>query len=731
VQILVQGPEAALQSFWQGLSQSPPPLAEITNLQKCPDPEQAQLQEFSILHSQGSQGHQVLISPDISVCQECLQEIQDPSNRRYLYPFTNCTNCGPRLTITANIPYDRAQTCMACFAMCADCNKEYQDPLDRRFHAQPNACPTCGPHCWLCTSQGKLLAQKDQALLKAAENLSQGRILALKGLGGFHLACNALDPELVQELRQRKNRWAKPLAVMVPDLETAMLLAKLDPEHQSLLQNPSRPIVLAPKKSAFPQLEPLAPDTSLLGLMLPYTPLHYILLLHYQSLWAQQNIPAALVMTSGNASGQPLCLGNRKAISKLGHIADSFLLHNRDILVRCDDSVLAKPRTENNPIFIRRSRGFVPAPIFLPRSGPSVLGLGAESKSTICLTKADQAFVSQHIGDLQNQETYAFFQKSIVYLQNIMQTRPEALISDLHPDYLSSVYAREQRDLPVLKLQHHLAHIHAVLAEHQYEGPVLGLALDGTGLGLDQTLWGGEFLYVDNNSAEHLRLGHLSQVPLPGGEAAIAEPWRMAQSYLYCLGLKGPKARNWPWLPELEQASQVVARMLQKGLNSPWTSSCGRLFDAVAGLLGLSTRLQYEGQAAILLESIQDQSPTQPYSCLFSKKQDLYELDTLGLFAQVHSHWQQGVPAGKISRSFHLGLAQGLADLALRLSQELQISTVALSGGVMQNLTLFDALVPALQKRGLQPLQHKYCPPNDACISLGQAAWARTALARG
>ncbi|MFO8031691.1 MAG: carbamoyltransferase HypF [Desulfohalobiaceae bacterium] len=728
VQILVQGPDSSLQKFWQRLNLDLPPLAKITNLNKTPEPWQGDLREFNILPSTSSQGHQVLISPDTSVCPECLQEIQDPGNRRYLYPFTNCTNCGPRFTITASIPYDRVQTSMACFAMCTNCSQEYQDPLDRRFHAQPNACPECGPHCWLCSSQGEVLAQRDEALLQAAKQLIQGQILALKGLGGFHLACNAQYPGLVQELRRRKNRWAKPLAIMVPDLQTARLLADLNPQSQNWLQDPCRPIVLAPKNTAFSQLDHLAPDTNLLGLMLPYTPLHHVLLLHYQGLLAEDT-PAALVMTSGNPSKEPLCLGNREARSCLGHIADSFLLHNRDILVRCDDSVLAQPGTTSSPILFRRSRGFVPAPVFLAKKGPSVLALGAESKNSICLTKADQAFISQHIGDLQNQETYAFFQQSIDHLQNILQTWPEALVADLHPDYLSSIYAREQNRLPVIRLQHHLAHVHAVLAENQHEGPVLGLALDGTGLGLDQTLWGGEFLYVDNTTGQQTRLGHLKQVPLPGGEAAITEPWRMAQSYLYALNAKEPVQRKWPWLPELEQTSQVVARMLDKGLNSPLTSSCGRLFDAVAGLLGLSKRVQYEGQAAIILESIQDYSQTTPYSCGFRKKQNVFELDTLGLFAQVHAHWQEKVPAGQISRSFHLGLAQGLADLALRLSQELQIGTVALSGGVMQNLTLFQELVPALQNRGLHPLLHKYCPPNDACISLGQAAWARTALA--
>ncbi|MFW6388983.1 MAG: carbamoyltransferase HypF, partial [Desulfohalobiaceae bacterium] len=720
----------SLQELWQELHHNLPPLAEITSLQKSLASWQTHLCSFQILPSTDSQGHQVLISPDISVCPQCLQELQDPQDRRYLYPFINCTNCGPRFSITANIPYDRNKTSMACFAMCPECNKEYQDPLDRRFHAQPNACPKCGPHCWLCSAKGELMASRNESLLLAAKQLTQGWILALKGLGGFHLACNALNPDLVQSLRKRKKRWGKPLAIMVPDLKTAQLLSDLSPQGQNWLQDISRPIVLAPKKSAFPQLEPLAPDTGLLGLMLPYTPLHEILLSHYQSLLDQES-PAALVMTSGNPSGEPLCLGNREAKSRLGDIADSFLLHNRDILIRCDDTVLTQTEKVKTQIFFRRSRGFVPAPVFLARSGPSLLGLGAESKNTICLTKAKQAFISQHIGDLQNQETYSFFLQSIEHLQNILQTRPEALVADLHPDYLSSVYAREQTKLPVFRLQHHLAHIHAVLAENKHQGPVLGLALDGTGLGLDQTLWGGEFLYLDNSTGQQERLGRLRQVPLPGGEAAIAEPWRMAQSYLYALNERSPGKKEWPWLAEQEQASLVVSKMLEKKLNSPLTSSCGRLFDAVAGLLGLSTRVQYEGQAAVILENIQDHSQNTPFCCGHTRKQDLFELDTLGLFAQVYTHWQQGMSAGAISRAFHLGLAQGLADLILRLSQATQTKTVALSGGVMQNLTLFQELVLGLQSRGLHPLLHKYCPPNDACISLGQAVWARAALARG
>ncbi|MFW5931677.1 MAG: carbamoyltransferase HypF [Desulfohalobiaceae bacterium] len=728
VQIHIQGQDSQLKAFWQRLQEDPPPLAEVTSLHRDLESEAEQLQGFKILASSSSQAHQVLISPDISVCEDCLQELQDPDNRRYLYPFINCTNCGPRFTITADIPYDRARTSMACFGMCRECSREYQDPLDRRFHAQPNACPECGPYCWLSSAQGDMLARKDQALQEAARRLSLGEILAIKGLGGFHLACSALRPAAVQELRKRKHRWAKPLAVMVPDLQTADLLAEPTPQARDWLRDPSRPIVLAPKKTAFSQLQALAPDTRLLGLMLPYTPLHCVLLMHCQALWPADT-PAALVMTSGNPSQEPLCLGNREALSRLGQVADCFLLHNRDILMRCDDSVLSQ--AGGHTTFIRRSRGLVPGPVSLPQKGPSVLGLGAEAKNTVCLTKAEQAFVSQHVGDLQNQETYLFFQDLIRHLQNILQTEPQALVSDLHPDYLSSVYAREQEKLPVLRLQHHVAHIHAVLAENRYQGPVLGLALDGTGLGLDGTLWGGELLFVDNQACQHYRLGRLSQIMLPGGEAAIAEPWRTAQSYLYALGQQQPRQKAWPWLPELEQASQVVHRMLQTGLNSPLSSSCGRLFDAVAALLGLRQKVHYEGQAAILLESIQDRTRSSAYSCSYTQRQDILELDTLALFAQVHQDWQQSIPAAAISRRFHLGLARGLADLVSRASQETGLSSVALSGGVMQNQTLAQELLRALESRDLQILLHQYCPPNDACISLGQAAWAMQSLNKG
>lgn len=724
VLIQLQGQDADLQQFWKRLQNTPPPLAMITSLQKTNQALQDDLCGFRILPSTQGEAHQVLISPDMAVCNDCIHDFLDPQNRRYLYPFTNCTNCGPRLTITRSIPYDRSKTSMACFTMCPACLSEYQEPLDRRFHAQPNACPECGPYCWLSDPKGKILAQKEQSLQEAARQLLQGKILAIKGLGGFHLACNAMEPDLTQELRRRKLRWAKPLAVMVPDLANAGLLVQLDQQAIDLLQAPTRPIVLASRQPGLPQLQALAPDTRWLGLMLPYTPLHHILLNHYQLL-LPKGYPAALIMTSGNKSGEPLALGNKEALHSLSHIADLFLLHNRDILVRCDDSVISTIPGTKTTLQIRRSRGFVPAPVFLAQRVRSTLGLGAETKNCICLTKQDQAYVSQHIGDLQNQETYAFFRQCIVHLQKILQVSPELLVADLHPDYLSSMYAREQIDLPVLRLQHHLAHIHAVLAENRHQGPVLGLALDGTGLGLDQTLWGGEYLYVDNTTGEQMRLGHLRQVALPGGQAAITEPWRMAQSYLHKLGAKEPSSRTWPWLPAQEKASLVVGKMLKYDLNSPLSSSCGRLFDAVSAQLGLIQSVQYEGQAAILLENIQDYRTDKPYSCPYRVENQVFILDTLQLFQEVYSQWQQGVPAGIISRRFHLGLSLGLKDLAIAICRQHQINTVALSGGVLQNLTLLQDLLQHLQNAGLQTLFHKHLPPNDACIALGQAVWAR------
>jgi hydrogenase maturation protein HypF len=503
---------------------------------------------------------------------------------------------------------------------------------------------------------------------------------------------------------------------MVRDLEAAKKLCVLSEAEECLLLGPERPIVLLKAEKDNGPAPGLAPDTDLLGLMLPYTPLHHVL-------FAALASDAALVMTSGNVASEPICLGNREALRRLRSLADYFLLHDRDILIRCDDSVLRL--VDQAPQFIRRARGYTPSPVDLDRTCRPVLGVGALLKNTVCLLKGRQAFVSQHIGDLENMEAHVFFEETVSHLTDILQVSPTAVVHDLHPDFFSTRYA-QQTGLPCLALQHHFAHIYAVLAENQFTGKVVGLALDGSGLGTDGTIWGGEALLVDGVSRE--RLARFSQVPLPGGDKAVQEPWRMAKSYLHALGLTEPESRPWPWLEDFGPADPLVGQMLERGVNSPPTSSCGRLFDAVAALLGLCLSITYEGQAAVLLEAVQDKSEEKGYSCPVIQKDGLLELDIRKLFAQVYMQWNDHTPPALISRRFHLGLIAGLEELTVRLCREHSCRTVALSGGVMHNATIARRLPRNLQAAGLRVLEHKLLPPGDGCLSLGQAFYGNLIL---
>jgi len=722
VLIEVQGTPDRLEAFEDTFSATIPPLARIVTWDREVTSPLPGEDAFQILKSTGGHGHQVLISPDVATCDDCIADMRDPGNRRYRYAFTNCTNCGPRYTITRSIPYDRACTSMSCFPLCPDCLEEYENPLDRRFHAQPNACPACGPKLWLTDKAGRTLCENDDAVRCAADLLLGGGLVATKGLGGFHLACDARNQEAVQLLRDRKNRKDKPLAIMVRDLGAARSLCVLSEAEEELLCARQRPIVLA-KACKNTGLAPgLSPDTEFLGIMLPYTPLHHVL---FAELDRAEIQPAALVMTSGNASSDPICLGNREALRRLGGIADHFLLHDRDILIRCDDSVLRV--ADGRPQFMRRARGYTPAPIDLAEDGPVVLGVGPLLKNTLCLTKARQAFVSQHIGDLEHLEAYGFFREICSHLQDILQVEPEAVVHDLHPDFLSTAFARES-GLPCLPLQHHFAHIHAVLAENRHIGPALGLALDGVGLGDDGTLWGGEALLVNTAKLEHRRLARFSQIMLPGGDAATREPWRLARACLHALHIHAPGEKPWPWLGEHAAADKIVGQALSRRINTPLSSSCGRLFDAVSAMLGLCERISYEGQAAIRLEALQDKNEKGVYSCPMIEYEEITELDTLTLFAQVHAEWLGGECPPIISRRFHLGLIDGLTRLCVRLADKCSCATVALSGGVMQNLTLATELPRALAEHDLAVLTHRDLPPNDACISLGQAAYGRLVL---
>ena len=756
--IEIQGSTRRLDEFLRRLEAEQPPLARIMRVSTRDIPPVAGAAGFEIHKSAGGTGHDVLISPDISTCADCQAELTDKNDRRFLYPFINCTNCGPRFTITRSIPYDRPNTSMGCFPLCADCEREYNDPANRRFHAQPNACPVCGPKVWLSDRSGLVVARRDEAMRKLAAILMQGGIAAVKGLGGFHLVCDATSQEAVRELRLRKKRPHKPLAVMVPDIETARQLAEIGPVEEAWLTGHVRPIVLCPRRRGAPLASAVAPEADQVGLMLPYTPLHHVLFRRFCRLLQQerQNMPAVLVMTSGNVSDEPICLGNREALGRLAEIADIFMFHNRDILLRTDDSVLRIPPGATEPLFLRRARGFAPQPVFLPESGPSVLGLGPELKCTLTLTKSDKAFVSQHLGDMQNIETLGFHHEIVEHFQDILQTEPVLLVRDQHPNYLTTSVAQEMARTTGIEttfLQHHFAHAHAVLAENAHQGPAICLALDGTGFGTSQpnlgysaswTIWGGECLLVDTKTLRHARLGHLAEFSLPGGETAVQEPWRLAQSLLWELDIEESGQDDsppWPWLPEFEQASRFLPQILRKDLNCPLTSSCGRLFDAVSAMLGLTLRTTYEGQAAIVLEQAQDLgipfAEAVVYPCPVRRQEGNarlganerpVELDTYALFRALLTDMQQLTPVPVIARRFHASLITGLANMAARFAKHEGISHVALSGGVMQNLTFAVELPKALAERGLIPLTHKNLPPNDGCVSLGQAAYGQRLL---
>ncbi|MDR2075556.1 MAG: carbamoyltransferase HypF [Desulfovibrio sp.] len=765
----VQGPPDALAAFSAGLDRNRPPRSRVTARREERIPPRPEEKGFSIARTTRGSGHTLLVSPDIALCADCRAEIRDPANRRRGYAFTNCTNCGPRYTVTRSMPYDRSSTSMACFPLCPECRREYEDPRDRRFHAQPNACPACGPRLWF-TRGGEAEtcgAPEGAAAIRAAAGLiREGGILALKGLGGFHLACAADQGEAVARLRRRKNRPHKPFALMLPDLAAARRIARLGPAEIALLTGAEQPIVLCPLRENPPLAAGVAPDLSLAGLILAYTPLHQILLDAYADLGAD---PPALVMTSGNREGEPICLGNREALTVLRDMADAFLLHTRDILVRVDDSVVC-PLPDGTALFFRRARGYVPRPlalsdsfsvnhqhfsdnesvIFPSRQGalrafPAVLGLGADLKNTICLTRGTDAFVSQHIGDLSNPETAAFQREAIAHLAGLLHVRPEAVVRDLHPDFSSSRQA-EETGLPVLRLQHHYAHAHALLAEHrppaggQADAPALVLTLDGTGLGEDGHIWGGEILFLrpacPGKEPEHQRLAHLAPLPLPGGDAAAREPWRLAHGLLTDLNLAADDPLL-PWLPEQAKAAALLSAMIRSGLNTPRATSCGRLFDATAALLGLCLVSTYEGQAATLLEEAQAGFPSpaeRPYPCPWTAPAPgaaCWQLDSHTLFRAVWEDRRRGLPAALLSRRFHLGLAAGFVDLAARLGAGFGVKRIGLTGGCLQNRTLARLLAQGLENRGFTPLLPRAYPPHDGSISLGQAVWGRlTLLAR-
>jgi len=701
----VEGPAAAISEFLRRLERDAPPLARVERVTTTAVPPRRSA-EFVIAASDAGSGlRRTLVSADTATCADCLRELGDPADRRHRYPFINCTNCGPRFTIVRDVPYDRPLTTMAPFTMCERCAAEYHDPADRRFHAQPACCPACGPRLSLGDAQDPLQA--------AAELLRYGRVLAVKGLGGYHLAADAACEPAVAALRQRKHREDKPFAVMAADLAAAAALAEVDEAAAALLTSPARPIVLLPRRERAEPGAAVAPATApgnrQLGIMLPYTPLHHLLL---------AAVARPIVLTSGNVSDEPIAYRDDEARETLKDIADAFLTHDRAIHVRTDDSVARTFR--GRPMLVRRSRGYVPEPITtatttsFPRP---VLACGAELKNTFCLARGRHAFVSHHIGDLENAETLRSFTEGIAHFRRLFDIDPQVVAYDLHPEYLSTKYALELEDVDLEGVQHHHAHIASCLADNGEEGPVIGVAFDGTGYGPDGTIWGGEFLAAGLAAFE--RGGHLAPVPMPGGAAAIRQPWRMAAAYV-----NDPQVA----LRHPDQWSAVVT-MAARGVNSPLTSSAGRLFDAAAALLGVRDSINYEGQAAIELEQLADPAEAEAYPAGLEGGEGPFTIRGSDLLHAVIEDRTDGVPAPVIAARFHHGVAALIEAGCLLMRERHGLATVALSGGVFQNLLLLNATVGRLEARGFRVLLHGRVPCNDGGISLGQALVAATRVA--
>jgi len=706
VLIEAQGADAALAEFIRLLTAEAPPLALITRLESLEIPLVAD-SGFSITASSSSAGS-TLISPDCDVCPDCLHELFDPADRRFRYPFINCTNCGPRYSIITATPYDRPHTTMAAFPLCPECAAEYHDPADRRFHAQPIACAVCGPQLQLVAADGKTVA--GDPLQGAIEALQAGRIVAVKGIGGYHLAVDPANGKAVAELRRRKKRDEKPFALLTESLQSAASLAHVSDSEGRFLTGVERPIVLLRKRADSGIAAEVAPANDYFGLMLPSAPLHYLLL--------RGNFPA-LVMTSANISDEPLLYRDDEALQQLAGIADLFLRHNRAIHAPCDDSVIRVFRT--HPLLLRRSRGYVPRAIRIPAIGRAVLGAGGELKAAICLAQGEQAILSRHLGDLKNAATLSEYRDCIASLQQLAGIAPQAVGHDLHPDYHSTARAAELHGLKQTAVQHHHAHLAACMAENLLEGEAIGIIFDGAGYGADGTIWGGEFLV--GGYSGYRRAAHLRQMLLPGGDAAAVEPYRMAISLLY--QLHGDRLFSLPLscLQEVSPPQQpLFLQMLTRGINSPLTSSCGRLFDGVAALLGVRNRMNYEGQAAIELEGLAERGRVDRlYPGEINRDDETLQLDWLPLIGALLADVLAGVPAADIAATFHHSLAAAATAVCSEIRRESGCGRVVLSGGVFQNRLLSEALVSLLENDGFTVFTHRLVPPNDGGLALGQA----------
>jgi hydrogenase maturation protein HypF len=718
VEIEIHGSEEDCAAFTESLRNNPPALSKVDSFAVFPAPLQAYA-EFTIRESENRAEDFLPVSPDVAICADCRAELFNPKDRRYRYPFINCTHCGPRFSIVRQIPYDRANTSMAGFPLCPDCAAEYHNPSDRRFHAQPVACPVCGPQIWY-EENGARIQSGEQALQAARAALQDGKILAVKGLGGYHLACDAHNALAVQTLRERKHRTGKPFALMAFSLEVVEKYVQLSDQERALLTSPQAPIVLSETTAAGKELAKIAAaDQVRLGFMLPYTPLHLLLL------EPAPGFPDALVMTSGNLSEEPLAYRDEEAHQRLAPLADAFLTHNRPIHMRVDDSVVTALRGQ--VYFARRARGYAPGQLHIPPAAQPVLGTGTQLKNTFCLARDQYAFVSHFIGDLENQETLESFEQAVGHYEKLFRIHPEALACDLHPDYLATRYARarsQAESLPLIAVQHHHAHLAACLAENAWESrePAIGLIFDGTGYGTDGSIWGGEILVGGCASFE--RRFHLLPVRLPGGDLAVRKPARTALSWLTAAGISAEEYKLPPIQALSTEERSVVRAQLESGYNAPLTSSMGRLFDAAASILGLCHEISYEAQAAIALESAADPDEAGAYP--FTLQDGI--IDPREMLKELVRDLQGGLGVPRIAARFHNSITRLSVQACQLIREETGIFHVAISGGVWQNMRLMRALLPALEAEGFVALYHHALPTNDACVSLGQVMVALQAL---
>ncbi len=725
VVVEVEGEEGDLEAFARDIRAKAPPLASIdkVEIEELPP---AGYQGFSIEESSLKEAKSTLISPDIATCKDCLKEIFDPKDRRYRYPFTNCTGCGPRFTIIEDIPYDRAKTTMKKFDMCPDCRAEYDDPLNRRFHAQPNACPACGPKLTLAESGGaeaggKLTGETDP-IEAAAALLKKGKIIALKGLGGFQLACDGASEAAVSELRRRKRRPDKPFAVMMRDLTQIKEHALVSGKEEEILLGTGRPILLLTKRPGSGLARSIACGLDRFGVMLPYTPLHHLLLNEFSS---------PLVMTSGNLSEEPIAYRNEEAFQRLGKIADYFLLSDRDIHSRYDDSVVEV--ASESEVIVRRARGYAPAPIPLSYDSAPILAVGGELKNTFCLAKGGHAFLSQHFGDMEDMETFAHFEETLNLYTKLFAIEPASVAHDLHPGYMTTKFAASLEGVRLLGVQHHHAHIASVMAENGLQDKVIGLAFDGSGLGSDGAIWGGEFFLTGLEGFE--RLGHLKEVGLPGGDGAIRAPYRMAISHLMAHFGRDLSSLKLDLLARVDEAElENISLQIEKGINTPPTSSMGRLFDAASAIIGIRDRISYEGQAAIELEAAANHGEEGSYPFQVKAEEvegrahPVWVVDAGPLLEAILLDLENGVERGVIAARFHGAVVDLSTLITGRIAEATGVNTVALSGGVFQNRLLSNKLISRLNSLGLEVFTNRLVPSNDGGLSLGQAAIANFIL---